>query len=180
MAWLGAVCQRDLQSKSHQAWGGRVSAEKVRDGRHCKGGVSLCMKPSSLPAAHSCSDASSAQLPVELAASLGPVLQQWGLLRCWSSLTRSARGEMKNTSVLLLSQKAKGRSKCWDLVMSSREWAVQLPGTLDQAQEPKLFIFFLCMILGYKSSVSAFFTPLCRKPEPSSSFTTPQICPKAI
>lgn len=34
VTWLGAVCQRDLQSKSHQeARGGRVSAEEVGDGR---------------------------------------------------------------------------------------------------------------------------------------------------
>lgn len=34
VTWLGAVCQRDLQSKAHQeAWGGRVSAEKVGAGR---------------------------------------------------------------------------------------------------------------------------------------------------
>lgn len=69
--------------------------------------------------------------------------------------------------MLLLSQKAKGRSKCWDLVRSSREWAVQLPGTLDSAQEPKLFGFFVCMILGYTNSASAFLISLCRKPEPS-------------
>lgn len=34
VTWLGAVCQKDVQSKSHQeAWEGRVSAEKVGDRR---------------------------------------------------------------------------------------------------------------------------------------------------